>query len=443
MRTVDFALPSALEPRLQRRYRQLVQEHLNVGSSTAPGSKVLPGAASAFASTQAAWRFYRNPKASLAALMEPLLAQARTAIAQDCQRYGLVVHDWSALAFNRHSSKKDRARLQNRKHRGYELQTALLLSDQEGQPLAPLVQNLRAQPGVYSTYWQGLRPRRPRLDELTERLDYLGQLALSRPLVHILDREGDSVGHYRQWQQQGRLFLVRANERRVQWAGQSLRLREVVAELERSGAFTWAREVEFKGRKAHQFVAETRVVLDRPARPKRQGKGGWVAGEPLSLRLVVSQVRALDGRLLATWLLLSNVDPTVSAQQLALWYYWRWRVESLFKLLKSAGHQVEHWQQETAPALARRLAVASMACVVVWQLARDPSPEAARSRHLLVQLSGRTMKRGQPWTAPALLAGLWTLLAMLDLLEHGEMDQLKHLIQCLAPVLEKGGGPLV
>jgi hypothetical protein len=59
-----------------------------------------------------------------------------------------------------------------------------------------------------------------------------------------------------------------------------------------------------------------------------------------------------------------------------------------------------------------------MACVGVWQLAADPSPPAAVARALLVRLSGRQMKRKRPFTEPALLAGLWVLLAMLDVLDH-------------------------
>jgi hypothetical protein len=416
----------------------MVREHLSTGSLSAPGSSVLPGAASAFASTQAAWRFYRNPRITLPALAMPILEHARAAVGRDCQHYGLVAHDWSSIAFNHHASKPDRAQLQNRKHRGYELQTALLLSDQQGQPLAPLVQNLRAKQGLHSTCSEEVLPRCPRLDDLSGRLEYLANLQLGRPLVHIVDREGDSVGHYRHWHKQGWLFVVRAKGgRRVEWAGQSRLLREVIQELEATSAFGLAREVRFKGRKAYQHVAQTQVVLHRAARPKRQGKGGWVAGEPLCLRLVISQVRTKQGQLLATWMLLSNVDPGVPAKKLALWYYWRWRIESFFKLLKSAGHQVESWQQESARAIARRLLVASMACVIVWQLARDPSPQAEQSRKLLVRLSGRRMKRGHAWTTPALLAGVWALLAMLDLLEHGQPDELKHLVQSLKGVREK------
>jgi Transposase DDE domain len=436
MREVDFDLPPSLEPRLQGRYQHLVQEHLHASQALTPGASVLPGAASALACTQAAWRFYSNANVSPGALMEPILGHASKALEQDCQHYGLVADDWSCLAYNDHASKEDRVPLKNNKHRGYELQTSLLLSDRDGHPIAPLAQDLRAQPGLYSTRCQEvLRPAK-HLDDLTQRMEHLESLGLKRPLVHIVDREADSVGHYRQWHQ--RRFLVRAKgRRRVEWQGQSRLLSAVVSQLQSQGAFKFARQVEFKGRSAQQSVAQTQVVLKRAARPKHKGKSSSVPGPAVSLRLVVSQIRSEEGRLLATWLLLSNLEESVSAEELALWYYWRWRVESFFKLLKSAGHQVEHWQQQTGAAIARRLLVASMACVVVWQLARDPSPEAEQSRKLLVRLSGRQMRRGRSWTTPALLDGLWVLLAMLDLLEHEDMGSVKTLLRSLAPILRK------
>ena len=98
-----------------------------------------------------------------------------------------------------------------------------------------------------------------------------------------------------------------------------------------------------------------------------------------------------------------------------------------FKLLKSHGQQLEQWQQETGPAIARRLLVASMACVVVWQLQADDTPQATELRAILIRLSGRQMKRNRPHTAPASLAGLWVLLSMLALLEHYDLDDLRRL----------------
>jgi len=122
----------------------------------------------------------------------------------------------------------------------------------------------------------------------------------------------------------------------------------------------------------------------------------------------------------------------------ALWYYWRWRIESYHKLLKGAGQQVEHWQQETAAAMARRLLVAAMACVVVWRLARDEHPQAAAMRDVLVRLSGRQMRRGKiarGFTETALLAGLGVLLPMLELLEHHDVAELRGMAEAALPGL--------
>ena len=99
----------------------------------------------------------------------------------------------------------------------------------------------------------------------------------------------------------------------------------------------------------------------------------------------------------AKWLLLSNVK-TVSAKTMALWYYWRWCIESFFKLLKQAGHQLESWQQESGLALAKRSLVASMAGVVVWPVAHSELSEAQEVPEFLIKLSGRQMKRNQPVT---------------------------------------------
>jgi hypothetical protein len=215
--------------------------------------------------------------------------------------------------------------------------------------------------------------------------------------------------------------------------------------LRAAGALAFCRGVEFKGRSARQYVAETAVVLHRPARTHRVDKATGrpkhrnIAGRPLALRLVVSEVRdAKTGAVLARWLLLSNLPPDVPAAEVALWYYWRWRIESYHKLLKGAGQQAECWQQETAEALARRLAVASMAAVVVWKLAREEHPEAAQLRGVLVRLSGRQVKRGQGargFTEPALLAGLGVLLPMLELLRTHDPADLRRLVDRALPDL--------
>ena len=420
-----------LEPRLQRRYEHLVKEHAHFSPGVAAGLSALAGSGTSFASTQAAWRFFRNPAVTLPALVHPLLASAQAAVRTECDGYALIMHDWSHLNYNGHTGKTDRIQLGHAHDHGYELQTALLVGDRTGQPLAPLCQNVVSAEGIHTTRAATCLPRQARLDELAGRMDYLAGLGLPRPLVHIIDREADSVGHYRQWQQH--LFLVRAKGgQRVEWAGQSGLLSARATELQQAGALKFSREVTFQGRPARQYVAESAVVLRRAARPQRRGKKRRaVPGAPVSLRLIVSEVRSEEGAVLATWYLLSNVAARVSAGQLAQWYYWRWRIESFFKLLKGAGQQIEAWQQESGLAVAKRMLVASQACVLVWQLERSVQPEAEAVRTLLVRLSGRQTKRGRPPSAPALLAGLWVLLAMLEALEQHTPAELQRMAQTI------------
>lgn len=334
----------------------------------AAGLRVLPETASAWAATQGAWRFYHNPRVSLPDLAQPLLTQAVTTCTEACQAYALIMHDWSRLGYKRHGGKRGRIALVQSGDLGYELQTALLVSDQSRAPLAPLYLGVRDADGVYSSRRVTPLPTRPHLEELSRTMGYTDGVGLSKPVVHIVDREADAVRQVRRWHRRERLFLIRAQDiRLVHHEGREVLLNAVVSQLREQ--FMGSREVDYRGQRAVQYVAETTVVLHRPAkvrRPQTQGRQRqYVAGAPLSLRLVVSQVRSVDGRLLAQWLLWTNLPPTVDAATVALWYYWRWRIESFFKLLKSAGQHVEQWQQETAEAIAKRLLVAAQAWVLV------------------------------------------------------------------------------
>jgi len=414
-------------------------EHLHTVPSLAAGLSALPGTANAFASTQAAWRFFANGRVRLPDLVAPLHDAARTALPPNGDGYALVVHDWSSLNYPRHRRKRDQATLSHDRDRGYELATALLVETGAGRPLAPLELRLRSADAVYSTRLPAPATDATRLDQLLPTLRAIDALGLPVCAVHVIDREADSVGHYRVWQADGHRFVVRADDaRRLLWQGRCVLLPEVVATLAAAGAFADCRSVQIQGSPARQWVAETAVVLERPARPK-QTVGGRrrppVPGEPLALRLVVSQVRNTQGTVLAQWLLLTNLPASVDAATVALWYYWRWQVESFFRLLKGAAQQVEQWQQATAEALAKRLLVAAMACVVVWQLAVSPQPAAAPVRRLLVRLSGRQLRRGVEFTAPALLAGLMVLLPMLELLTQHDPEELRELAQQALPIL--------
>lgn len=433
--------------------------HLSPAHRVAAGLHALPGSSSPFAAAQAAWRFFANPATTLPVLAGPLVESARAAIPAACDRYTLVPLDWSNLHLNGHDAKGDRVDLAHKTDPGYELLTALAVGDRDGAPVAPLCLELRSAAGLHTTRSDTVLGAGSALDGVAPVMGHVSDLlaAPGRPPVFVIDREGDSVGHFRQWAAAGHRFVVRADDGpRVAYRGADVPLGAVADGLRPGLAF--ARTVEFHGAAASQYVGEAAVTLTRPARSHRvdpqtgEARHANTKGDPLPLRLVVSEVRDAAGVVLARWLILTNLpgagdgDGGVDAATVALWYYWRWRIETYHKLLKGAGQQVESWQQESAPAFAKRLAVAAMACVVVWGLARDSRPEAAELRRALIGFAGRQTKRvtrGEPgggraargFTEPALLAGLEFLVKMLMALEHHDPADLRRLLHAALPGL--------
>jgi hypothetical protein len=434
-------LTPTFEPRLQRRYRQLVLEHLHVSDPLAAGIHALAvsGLADGFAAVLGAHRFWYNQAVTLPRLIEPPQQLARQWRQQHRDTWGLVIHDWSLLRYPHHRCKTDQIKVNH--GRGYELTTVLLVETSAGQPIAPLEVRLRSARGVASTRTPVPAKKAYRIDEVRSSMQAVAQLGLDGPLVHVIDREADSLACYRAWQADGRCFLVRAKGyRKVRWQGQELTVAELAGRL----TLRRCREVTYKGQQAVQHVAEADVVLERPAwRHRRRGGrliNQRVPGPPIALRLVVSRVCDASGRTVAVWYLLTNLPGTVDTATVALWYYWRWRIESLFKLLKSGGQQLEHWKQPNGEALAKRLVVAAMACALVWRLERQQTPEAATVRALLVRLSGRQRKWGQEATTPALLAGLWVLLSMLEALEQHSVKELRSFKQLVLGPAEDDSG---
>jgi hypothetical protein len=391
----------------------------------------LPDLAGGFAAVLGAHRFFHNPRIGLPRLVEPLHDLARQWRRHNPNDWGLLIHDWSALIYRGHARKADQP-VSHRNSRGYELTTLLLVEGRHGHPVAPLELRLRTAKDVFGTRTPVPAPTAYRIDEVLPSMRAVGDLNLGAKLVHVIDREADALAQYRAWQADAQRFLVRANgTRKVRWQGEELSLATLARRLE----FRRCRDVEYKGHRAVQRVAEALVVLDRPAwRNRRRGRkkvNERVPGFPITLRLVVSRVCDASGQTVAVWYLLTNLPAEVDTATVALWYYWRWRIESYFKLLKSHGQQVEHWQQEGGEAIAKRLLVAAMACALVWRIQRHRSPEATNLRGLLVRLSGRQMEWGRPWTTPALLAGVWVLVSLWEVLDQHSLEDLRRFKELL------------
>lgn len=405
-------------------------------NKNAAGPALLAGDSQAKSATQAAWRFLNNEGITLADLVEPLREAGREAAKASESSFILLAHDWSKLDFYRHNSKQDLKQITHEYDIGYELAGSLLIDAASGATIAPMQMHLRTKSEVHSTGIKKPLQASHRLDDVAQTMEEAKSWELEKKIVHIIDREADSLGRMRQWDSAGHLFLVRCDDRRVNWNGQPILLSEIASQFDRDFVFQYGGQALYHGKPVRQEVAECEVVLNRPHSVVVKGKKKSVLGRPITVRLVITRLIDDDGYIVAEWMLLTNVmDVSVTSYQIALWYYWRWLIETFFKLLKSHGQELEQWQQQTGEAIARRILVASMACVVVFDLQQDNSAEGIETRKLLVRLSGRQMKYGCISTIPALLAGYMTLLSVTDLLTQTDVDigKLKRIAKKLDP----------
>lgn len=428
-----------VDGRLRARYSALVKQHFRTATSVSAGLASLPGEGRAASCAQALWRFLANDRVTLPALIEPPRDLARQTVngADYRSRYVLVAHDWSKLTYTTHTSKPDQVEVSHGDDLGYELTASLLIDAERGSPLAPMELQLWAADGVHTTRQEGVAERVGHLAQVLPTMQASRTWGLSPRIVHVIDRESDSLVDWRDWHGDGHLFLSRSDhDRKVPWRDGTYSLLDIGRILDNEGGFQFTRNVLYQGRKAALFVAETTVTITKSGRRRTPNSRVLVPGPPLTVRLIITEVRDKDDQVLARWYLVTNVfDAEITADLIALWYYWRWRIETYFKLLKSAGLQLEHWQQESAEAIAKRLLVASMSCVLVWCLERDTTPAAEECKALLMRLSGRQTKRTRRVTASGLLTGLERWLAVRDLLDHYTREEIDALVRQVHPLL--------
>lgn len=432
-----------LEPSLHDAFYKLVKGFGKTGSTTAPGPGGTAAGIKAESFAQKLWLFISDPRVRGPALIDPMHGMIRDEMAA---RPGvlLAVHDWSTLSFRKHTSKKDRVTLTHADDIGYDLATVLMVRGDNGATIAPALVSLTTADGVLSTREDPPSADVCHIDQVGGAMQLVDDLQFGAPVVHVIDREADSVRHWRQWSAAGHLAVVRADDRHVLCEGQETTLAALAARLHEEDAFRDAGPARHRGQPAQLYVAEVEVVLNRPGTRNEGRKKKVIPGPPLPLRLVVTELRDDQGHVLARWLLLSNVPALLAdAATIALWYYFRWRIESFHKLLKSAGHQLEDWLQQDGQRLLNKLLLALSATVSVWALERCKDPASESFKALLMQLSGRQTKRGREVTTSGLLAGLWVLLGAVGPLARHGPEQLNAMLENHLPLFADHQDPRI
>jgi hypothetical protein len=185
---------------------------------------------------QKLWRFCNDPRVQESALIEPMHEAVRREVANK-PGVLLAIHDWSTLSFGGHPSKTDRATLTHAHDVGYDLATVLMVRGDDGAPIAPVLASLTTADGVLSTRDDAPAADLGHIDQIRPDMQYVHELGFGATVVHVIDREADSVNHWRQWSADGRLALVRADDRKVLDDGEETSLRAIAERLHRDDAF--------------------------------------------------------------------------------------------------------------------------------------------------------------------------------------------------------------
>jgi hypothetical protein len=397
--------------RLNGRALQIVQSILQGHTSATHGTQGV-GQAQPFAHAMGSFRFFDNDRLKLPALYAPV----KTAVAEQLppgQRC-FVVHDISVLDYTGHQAKQDLIQIGNERGWGYDLYSALALNS-DGKPVGPVVQEVRTTAGCLSSESQEPIEFVDHMTQVERGAQAARQLLPDRERVHLLDREFDDLQLLRAWQQPQEWHVIRCQhlKRRVLWGDQKTSLKAVVDQVPLVAAGQTVRQ----GQRYNVFIGETQVVMtgksQRGVARKRQKP---LSGLPLSVRVVISELRQ-EGQKPLRWVLLTNLtDPCAQVVQA---YLYRWKVERFFYLSK-VGFRLEQWRQETGDRIARRLAVTQLAAIAIYLMlgVADHDPQIAELVKTVATLGGWLGRKHDPIGPIVLMRGMLLLVGMMRALEQ-------------------------
>jgi hypothetical protein len=318
------------------------------------------GRAAPWAHSMASFRLYNNESVTLPALYGAVKTALAELVPKTARVY--VAHDFSVVDYTKHNDKKDRVQVGNEAGMGYDLYAALVL-DESGQPLGPLVTELRNASGCLSSESAKTLKFVDHYEQVERGIAAASKHLPGRECVHVMDREFDDVALQRFLDGSNGLYVIRAQHIRriVRHAERAIPLEEAVRTIHRRRSG----EVEREGQRYERWVGETTVTFERPSWRGRKRGAKRRAGAPIAVRIVVTELRGIGHKKHHEWVLLTNVEDPI--ENVVEAYLARWRIERFFYLTK-VGLRLEQWRQETGEATARRLALTMLAAMAIYQL---------------------------------------------------------------------------
>jgi hypothetical protein len=338
-----------------------------------------PEACADDAEVEALYRFLRNRRVSLPALVEPHVAATHAR----CAAVGevLVIHDTTEMSFAGDTARAGLARW-GEGRQGFTMHASLAVSADGLQAplgvmsLLPFVRKTRPRgtpkPHNRARYWDPAKESRCWADGVAAVRTRCGGTVKT---IHVMDRAGDSYELFAAMLAQGDRFVVRlAHDRCVVTPTGPGRLSEAAppaqAQCERQvtlaprrgnrSPHALRRHPPREGRVATVRMAARSVALQRPH---------GLSHVPASLAVHVVdvwEVAAPPGEAPMQWRLITTepVDTVDQVLQVVDWYRTRWLIEEFFKALKT-GCAYEKRQLES---LATLLVALGLLAPIAWQL---------------------------------------------------------------------------
>ena len=373
----EFARADLCDKRLDRRLLKTAEQLAKSPSSP------INEACGNWASTQAAYRLFNNPKASAAGILKPHWEATASRMA-GCGGPVLVMQDTVFFSYGTHVKTRGLGPIgkSNAAHdRGLIMHNALAFTT-SGVPLGILSQTIWARAEIPEEDYQE-KIERLQVTAIEEKESSKWLIALTETVeraptgvavVTVADRESDFFEFLTQAQELRAKFLIRARTDRKLVPEDSAgctRMLEALSDAPALGTMT----VEVPGcgrRKARTARIEVRIAEAAIQPPQRRGHAkASGSSEPVLVTVIgATEPSPPAGSESISWVLLTNlpVKNVESATEKVRWYGKRWGIETWHKALKS-GCKVEDCLLEEAERLKRYLTLFSIIGVRLMQVA--------------------------------------------------------------------------
>ncbi len=376
--TQEFARADLRDKRLDRRLVNTAEQ-----LAKSPASPINEACGN-WASTQAAYRLFNNPKASPAGILKPHWEATASRMA-GCGGPVLVMQDTVFFSYGSHVKTRGLGSIgkSNAAHdRGLIMHNALAFTT-SGVPLGILSQNIWARGEIPEEDYQE-KIERLQVTAIEEKESSKWLVALREtvervpnglPVVTVADRESDFFEFLTHAKELRAKYLIRARTDRKLVPEDSegcTRMLDALSDASALGTMTV--EVPSNGsRKARTANIEVRVAQVMIQAPQRRGAQAKASGssEPVAVTLIGATEHSVPaGSDSISWVLLTNlpVKDFESATEKVRWYGKRWGIEIWHKVLKS-GCKVEDCLLEEAERLKRYLTLFSIIGVRLMHVA--------------------------------------------------------------------------